>query len=195
MILALGQDTDTGFLRAVPGVEFERDGTVIVSRTLDDRLPRRLRRRRHGAERAHRHRRRRPRQEGRPPHRRLAAQRAAASAPKHAGRDVRQAAPLVLRRRRRAGSSRSSRPSERVADFGEIVGGLSADEAALRGAPLPLVRQLLRMRRLLRRLPRGRGHQARRRATATGSTTTRCTGCATCFEQCPCTRSRWSRRA
>jgi len=30
LILALGQDTDTGFMRKVPGVEFERDGTVIV---------------------------------------------------------------------------------------------------------------------------------------------------------------------
>jgi Pyruvate/2-oxoacid:ferredoxin oxidoreductase delta subunit len=31
VILALGQDTDTGFLRQVPGVEFARDGTVQVS--------------------------------------------------------------------------------------------------------------------------------------------------------------------
>jgi NADPH-dependent glutamate synthase beta subunit-like oxidoreductase len=34
VILALGQETDTGFMRAVPGVEFERDGTVRVSRSL-----------------------------------------------------------------------------------------------------------------------------------------------------------------
>jgi NADPH-dependent glutamate synthase beta subunit-like oxidoreductase len=34
VILALGQETDTAFLRAVPGVEFERDGTVRVSRSL-----------------------------------------------------------------------------------------------------------------------------------------------------------------
>jgi NADPH-dependent glutamate synthase beta subunit-like oxidoreductase len=34
VILALGQDTDTGFLRAVPGVEFEPDGTVRVSQSL-----------------------------------------------------------------------------------------------------------------------------------------------------------------
>ena len=34
VILALGQDTDTGFLRDVPGVEFERDGTVKVSPSL-----------------------------------------------------------------------------------------------------------------------------------------------------------------
>ncbi len=31
VILALGQDTDTGFLRKVPGVEFAKDGTVGVS--------------------------------------------------------------------------------------------------------------------------------------------------------------------
>jgi NADPH-dependent glutamate synthase beta subunit-like oxidoreductase len=30
LILALGQDADSGFLRRVPGVEVERDGTVIV---------------------------------------------------------------------------------------------------------------------------------------------------------------------
>ncbi|HTX09230.1 MAG TPA: NAD(P)-binding protein [Solirubrobacteraceae bacterium] len=34
VILALGQDTDTAFLRSVPGVEFERDGTVRVSSSL-----------------------------------------------------------------------------------------------------------------------------------------------------------------
>jgi NADPH-dependent glutamate synthase beta subunit-like oxidoreductase len=34
VILALGQETDTAFLHAVPGVEFERDGTVIVSPSL-----------------------------------------------------------------------------------------------------------------------------------------------------------------
>ena len=34
LILALGQETDTGFLRQVPGVEFGRDGTVQVSSSL-----------------------------------------------------------------------------------------------------------------------------------------------------------------
>ena len=34
IILALGQDTDTTFLRAVPGVEFTRDGTVVVSSSM-----------------------------------------------------------------------------------------------------------------------------------------------------------------
>jgi NADPH-dependent glutamate synthase beta subunit-like oxidoreductase len=34
VILALGQESDTGFLRTVPGVEFQRDGTVVVSPSL-----------------------------------------------------------------------------------------------------------------------------------------------------------------
>ena len=34
LILALGQDADTGFLRQVPGVEFKRDGTVEVSASM-----------------------------------------------------------------------------------------------------------------------------------------------------------------
>ncbi len=34
VILALGQETDTAFLRGVPGVEFESDGTVRVAETL-----------------------------------------------------------------------------------------------------------------------------------------------------------------
>jgi NADPH-dependent glutamate synthase beta subunit-like oxidoreductase len=34
VILALGQESDTAFLREVPGVEFERDGTVRVSSSL-----------------------------------------------------------------------------------------------------------------------------------------------------------------
>jgi NADPH-dependent glutamate synthase beta subunit-like oxidoreductase len=34
VILALGQETDTAFLRSVPGVEFERDGMVRVSESL-----------------------------------------------------------------------------------------------------------------------------------------------------------------
>jgi NADPH-dependent glutamate synthase beta subunit-like oxidoreductase len=34
LILALGQDTDTSFLKGVPGVEFQRDGTVIVSENM-----------------------------------------------------------------------------------------------------------------------------------------------------------------
>ncbi len=39
VILALGQETDTAFLREVPGVEFERDGTVQVSTSLETGCP------------------------------------------------------------------------------------------------------------------------------------------------------------
>ena len=34
VVLALGQDTDTDFLKSVPGIEFENDGTVIVDRKM-----------------------------------------------------------------------------------------------------------------------------------------------------------------
>jgi NADPH-dependent glutamate synthase beta subunit-like oxidoreductase len=34
LILAVGQDADTGFLRQVPGVEFKRDRTVVVSASM-----------------------------------------------------------------------------------------------------------------------------------------------------------------
>jgi NADPH-dependent glutamate synthase beta subunit-like oxidoreductase len=34
LILALGQDTDTGFLKEVDGIEFKRDGTVIVNHNM-----------------------------------------------------------------------------------------------------------------------------------------------------------------
>ena len=30
LILAVGQDTDTGFLESIPGIEFQRDHTVVV---------------------------------------------------------------------------------------------------------------------------------------------------------------------
>ena len=71
LILAVGQDADTGFLRQVPGVEFKRGRHRGGVRVDDDRLPRGVRGRRHGARRADRHRRHRPRQEGGPVHRRL----------------------------------------------------------------------------------------------------------------------------
>ncbi|HTT49827.1 MAG TPA: NAD(P)-binding protein [Streptosporangiaceae bacterium] len=34
LILALGQDADTAFLRQLPGVEFKKDGTVVVSASM-----------------------------------------------------------------------------------------------------------------------------------------------------------------
>jgi NADPH-dependent glutamate synthase beta subunit-like oxidoreductase len=34
LIMAVGQDADTAFLRSLPGVEFQRDGTVVVSASM-----------------------------------------------------------------------------------------------------------------------------------------------------------------
>jgi hypothetical protein len=39
VILALGQESDTAFLREVPGVEFEPDGTVVVSSSFQTGCP------------------------------------------------------------------------------------------------------------------------------------------------------------
>ena len=107
VILALGQDTDTGFLRPVPGVEFDRDGTVQVSSSMmtgspglfagGDMVP---------SERTvtigvgH----------GKKAARHIDAwlrDSVPTSAPKHDIGDVRQAAPVVLRRRRPAPAARA----------------------------------------------------------------------------------------
>ena len=39
VILALGQDTDTTFLKSVPGITFKKDGTVIVGRDMQTGCP------------------------------------------------------------------------------------------------------------------------------------------------------------
>lgn len=39
LILALGQDTDTRFLSAVPGIEFSKDGTVVVGADMQTGCP------------------------------------------------------------------------------------------------------------------------------------------------------------
>jgi NADPH-dependent glutamate synthase beta subunit-like oxidoreductase len=39
VILALGQDTDTAFLRKVPGLEFQKDGTVVVGPDMQTGCP------------------------------------------------------------------------------------------------------------------------------------------------------------
>ena len=112
MILALGQDSRhrVPAPRARRRVRTRRDRRRV--RLARDRLPRRVRGRRHGAERAHGDGRRRARQEGRASHRRLAAQhRRPRAPPKHDVATLRQAAPLVLRRRRapRAAGARRRR--------------------------------------------------------------------------------------
>ncbi len=39
LILALGQDTDTGFVKNIPGIQFKRDGTVIVGADMQTGCP------------------------------------------------------------------------------------------------------------------------------------------------------------
>ena len=51
--------------------------------------------------------------------------------------------------------------AERISGFDEVFGGLTRSGSAPRSAALPVLRQLLRMRQLLRRLPGNRDRQAR----------------------------------
>ena len=197
MILALGQDVRHRLpARACPGVEFQRDGTVVVSPSLDDRLPRRVRRRRHGARASAPSRSasataRRPRATSTP---------GCAAPPPRARRSTTSRASTSSTSGTSATTPRRQQPElepRRSASpaSARCVGGLAAAEARVRGGPLPLVRQLLRVRRLPRRLPRGRGDQARRRAAATASTTTAAPAARRASSSARCTRSRWSPEA
>ena len=152
VILALGQDTDTAFLRQVPGVEFERDGTVQVSPSMmtgcpgvfagGDMVP---------TERTvtvgvgH----------GKKAARNIDAWlREAAPAERAQARagTLRPAEPVVLRRR---GAPAAARGAAGAAHRGLRRGRRRPLRPGghLRGRPLPLVRQLLRVRRLPGRLP------------------------------------------
>ena len=62
VVLALGQTTESGFLRKVPGLTFGADGTIVVGFDMMTGLPRVVRRRRRDRRRAVGHNRRRPRQ-------------------------------------------------------------------------------------------------------------------------------------
>jgi hypothetical protein len=59
-------------------------------------------------------------------------------------------------------------PVRRVENFEEIVKGLDETPVAARGALAPVLRQLLRMRRLLWRLHRQRGRQLLQAGKAIG---------------------------
>jgi hypothetical protein len=64
-------------------------------------------------------------------------------------------------------------------------GGLDEEQCPVRGAPLPVLRQLLRVRQLLRRLPGQRRHQAGPGQPLSSSTTTTARAAA-CAPECPC---------
>ncbi len=183
VILALGQETDTAFLRAVPGVEFTPDGTVVVSSSMmtgcpgvfagGDMVP---------AERTvtvgvgH----------GKKAARHIDAWLRGATAPsgpKHEaaafdllhlwyfGDAARRAQPELV-------------PDERVADFGEVLGGLSVKEACYEAARCLSCGNCFECDGCLGACPEdaviklGVGHRYR-------FDYDRCTGCGACFEQCP----------
>ena len=183
MILALGQDTDTGFLRSVPGVEFDRDGTVQVSTSMmtgspglfagGDMVP---------SERTvtigvgH----------GKKAARHIDAwlrDSVPTSAPKH---DTATFDKLHLwffgdaARRQQP----ELEPNERLAGFGEVVGGLSVQEATYESHRCLSCGNCCECDGCLGACPEdaviklGPGHRYR-------FDYDKCTGCATCYDQCP----------
>ncbi len=183
VILALGQDSDTAFLRDVPGVEFQRDGTVVVSPTMEtgcagvfaggDMVP---------SERTvtvgvgH----------GKKAARHIDAWLRSASAerpPKHEtatfdklnlwyfGDNPRRQQPELA-------------AEERVADFGEVLGSLSPDEAVYEAGRCLSCGNCFECDGCLGACPEDAviklGVGSRYRFDYD-----RCTGCATCYEQCP----------
>ena len=136
LVLALGQEADLSLLDGVPGLEIE-DGVVKVDQRMMTGHAGHLRRRRHGARRAHRHRRRRPRQAGRAQHRRVAARRASSC--------IRQSPSSRASTRSTPGTTPTrpgpSRPQLDVdppaVELRRGHAGARRDQRAVRGAPLP----------------------------------------------------------
>jgi NADPH-dependent glutamate synthase beta subunit-like oxidoreductase len=183
VILALGQEADTAFLRAVPGVEFTPDGTVVVSSSMmtgcpgvfagGDMVP---------AERT---------VTVGVGHGKKAARHidtwlrgvTAPLAPKH------EAATFDLLHLWYFGDAARRRqpelaPDERVADFTEVIGGLSVEEASYEAGRCLSCGNCFECDGCLGACPEdaviklGTGHRYR-------FDYDRCTGCGACFEQCP----------
>ncbi len=183
VILALGQETDTAFLRQVEGVEFGRDGTVQVSASMmtgcpgvfagGDMVP---------AERTvtvgvgH----------GKKAARNIDAwlrDTAQVTGPKHelATFDMLNLWYFGDAARRQ---QPAATPEERVADFAEVVGGLSEQEATYEARRCLSCGNCCECDGCLGACPEdaviklGPGHRYR-------FDYDRCTGCGACFEQCP----------
>jgi len=183
VILALGQQTDSAFLRTVPGVEFAQDGTVQVSTSLmtgcpgvfagGDMVP---------SERTvtvgvgH----------GKKAARHIDAylrETTVQRPPKH---DVATFDALHLWYF--GDTARRGQPElelkERVADFGEVVGGLTAEQASYEAHRCLSCGNCFECDGCLGACPEdaviklGKGHRYRFEYD-------RCTGCGACFEQCP----------
>ena len=183
VILALGQESDTAFLRRVPGVEIARDGTVQVSPSLETGCPGVFA----GGDMV-------PSDQtvtigvghGKKAARHIDAwlrSAAAVSAPKHVeasfdklhlwyfGDNARRQQP-------------EAPPEVRIAGFGEVVGGLSAAEAVYEAGRCLSCGNCFECDGCLGACPEeaviklGEGHRYR-------FDYDRCTGCGVCFEQCP----------
>jgi NADPH-dependent glutamate synthase beta subunit-like oxidoreductase len=183
VILALGQESDTAFLRRVPGVEFERDGTVQVSTSLQTGCPGLFA----GGDMV-------PSEQtvtvgvghGKKAARHIDAwlrNAVAVSAPKHElasfdklhlwyfGDNPRRLQPELP-------------VEERIADFAEVVGGLSAEEAVYEAGRCLSCGNCFECDGCLGACPEdaviklGEGHRYR-------FDYDRCTGCGVCFDQCP----------
>jgi NADPH-dependent glutamate synthase beta subunit-like oxidoreductase len=183
VILALGQETDTAFLRAVPGVEFERDGTVRVTPSLEtgcpgvfaggDMVP---------SERTvtvgvgH----------GKKAARHIDAWLRGAAVPSLAKHDLAAFDKLHLWYFGDAAQRRQPElaTEERVAGFGEVVGGLSGEQAVYEASRCLSCGNCFECDGCLGACPEdaviklGVGHRYR-------FDLDRCTGCGACYEQCP----------
>jgi NADPH-dependent glutamate synthase beta subunit-like oxidoreductase len=187
VILALGQETDTAFLRQVPGVEFGRDGTVKVSASMmtgcpgvfagGDMVP---------AERTvtvgvgH----------GKKAARHIDAWLRSAGAPGAAADAAKHPlAEFDLLNSWYFGDfapreQPESAPEQRITGFGEVVGGLSEAEAVYESGRCLSCGNCFECDGCLGACPEdaviklGPGHRYR-------FDYDRCTGCGTCYEQCP----------
>jgi NADPH-dependent glutamate synthase beta subunit-like oxidoreductase len=183
VILALGQESDTAFLRAVPGVAFDRDGTVRVSDSLMTGCPGVFA----GGD-------------------MVPAERTVTVGVGHGKRAAREidawlrGAPLERPPKHAAATfdllnlwyfgdaARRPQPElepfERVGGFEEVVGGLSPREARFEASRCLSCGNCCECDGCLGACPEdaviklGRGHRYR-------FDYDRCTGCRACFEQCP----------
>ena len=188
VVLALGQDVDLSLLDGVPGLEIE-DGVVKVGAGHDDR----------------------PRRASSP-----AATWCRASAPSPSA-SATASSPRATSTRGCAARSGRTRPSHELATYDKLntwyysdapksqqpvldpvrsavdVRGsgrqLRRDDRAVRSAALPVLRQLLRVRQLLRRVPGQRRDQARPRPRYEFNYDY-CKGCGLCVSECPAAPSR-----
>jgi NADPH-dependent glutamate synthase beta subunit-like oxidoreductase len=183
VILALGQEADTAFLREVPGVEFERDGTVRVSTSLETGCPGVFA----GGDMV-------------PSERTVTVGVGhGKKAARHIDAWLRSIVAVSPRKHDLAtfdklhlwyfgDAARRQQPElppeERIADFGEVVAGLSAEEAVYEASRCLSCGNCFECDGCLGACPEdaviklGVGHRYR-------FDLDRCTGCGACFEQCP----------